>query len=143
MELGYIEVPNLTSFGALIRHAVTLEELAIEFYERSASITPGDRGSVFLKLAKNHRQRKQLLEKVRREMICEMVLEPIEGLNGGDYVPTPADAALEAQDFATRIEGLSRKFYADSAVVAWSVLAEASKVFERLARENGDHLKLL
>lgn len=130
-----MEAPELTSFGALIRHALALEEQAVAFYEQPAPEVSSEINSALGELAKAHRERRELLEKVRRELLSEMVLEPVDGLDGKAYIHT-ADPSRDRIALAKELEGVAERFYDDSARVARMVLAEAARVFERLARAN-------
>lgn len=118
MDVKSLPVPELTTFGALIRHGLALEGLAAAIYREQ-----GDKGAA---LAAKHEARQALLERTRREKLSEIILEPIEGLNGEDYVPAaPGD-----------IETVSARFYRDSSKTARMMLAEVSKIFDRMAAEN-------
>ena len=152
-------VPELTTFGALIRHALALEEFAVELYKGLEQSYQGnaDLSRVFADLAAQHGARQKLLERTRREKLSEMILEPIEGLDGRLYVPKvhvtgapgaaiqhgetapDSETALAGKGgiaFARELEGICARFYLDSARAARMVLAEVSKVFERLAEDN-------
>lgn len=127
MDVTSLEIPELTTFGALIRHALALEGLAAAVYR--------ELGESKAEMASRHEARQTLLERTRREKLSEMILEPIDGLAGEKYVPaaTPAGAGVQ---LALEVEAVSALFYRDSSKAARMVLAEVSKVFERLALEN-------
>lgn len=128
-----LPVPELNSFGSLVRHAMLLEEHA-------AAACKALPGSGFAELAIRHENRLRLLERTRREKLSEIMLEPIEGLEGADYVPAPN---MEGLPLAQELEILSARFYRDSARIARMVLAEVSRIFERLAQENDQCLQEL
>ena len=125
MELG--------TFGAILRFAMDLEEQALQFYEGAA---PGGLRDVFDERARGTRKRLRRLERARREMISEMLLESIVGLEGDDYAVVldgESDKdALSRQ--AQTLEATCACFYRDAA--AKLPIKEVVRVFERLAHEN-------
>ena len=74
MELG--------TFGAILRFAMDLEQQAAGFYEGAAG---GELEEIFGELAGGSRKRLSRLERARREMVMEMILESITGLDGDTY----------------------------------------------------------
>lgn len=137
-------VPELTTFGALVRFAFGLEESARQLCERGAAEAKDDQAQgLFRQLARDHSGRHALLERVRREQLNELILEPIHDLRGEDYAigaegldgVTPRDliGALRAE------ERRAERFYLDSARVAKSILAEVSRTFEKLGRQNAEN----
>ena len=134
MELG--------TLGAVLRLAIELEGRSAEFYQEAASLAKHSLAEgVFLTLAEAKRKRKELLERSRRENINEMLLEPIAGLKGSDYLmETDLSSEMgyyEALRLAIEWEEKSRKFYVDAA--GRVNLLEVTRVFEKLAEENTDH----
>ncbi len=134
MELG--------TLGAVLAFAIKLEGHSAEFYQEAASLAQDSPASdVFLPLAKAKRKRKELLERSRRENINEMLLEPIGGLKGSDYlIETELSSQVgyyDALRLAMEWEEKSRRFYVDAA--GRVNLVEVTRVFEKLAEENADH----
>ena len=125
MELG--------TFGAILRFAMDIEEQALQFYGGAA---PGGLRDVFDERARGTRKRLRRLERARREMISEMLLESIVGLEGDNYVVALDGKA--AEDTLSRqahdLEATCSRFYRDAA--AKLPIKEVVRVFERLAREN-------
>jgi hypothetical protein len=125
MELG--------TFGAILGFAMDLEEQVVRFYERAAE---GDPGGAFADRARSGRKRLQRLERARRELISEMILESITGLDGDDYaicLDLGDDAATllcQAED----LEATCARFYRDAA--AKMPIRGVVRLFERLAGEN-------
>lgn len=131
--------PDLTSFGALVRFALRLEARAAAYYAKLTpfSATAGE-------LSAQHRARVGQIERARQQFLNEVVLEPVSGLDPRTY--------LEAVDESEGVEGLpgaivleraAARFYEDSARVAGSVLAEASRVFRKLAEGNRANVERL
>jgi len=136
------ESSELTTFGALLRFAIDLENIAVEFYQASAKEAFVETQPTWLDLAQQHQQRMNRLERIRRENLNEMLLEPIADLNLENYAieaGVPPDASLpDLLSRAVQLEGQAQKFYQDSASKAKSVLAEAARAFTKLAQQNGD-----
>jgi hypothetical protein len=147
--------PEITTFGSLIRFALELEKVATSLYEGSSKTYPNV--AALPLLADLHRKRSQLLEHTRQQKLNEMILEPIydlngnnyavdvngnsaSDLNGNDYALTPngnsPSALKELIKTAEIIEDKSARFYSDSARLAKSLLAESSRIFQKLAKEN-------
>jgi hypothetical protein len=130
--------PEITTFGSLIRFALELEKVATSLYEGSSKTYPNV--AALPLLADAHRKRSQLLEHTRQQKLNEMILEPIYDLNGNDYAldvnGNSASALKELIKTAEIIEDKSARFYSDSAMLAKSLLAESSRIFQKLAKEN-------
>ncbi|MFB0535620.1 MAG: ferritin-like domain-containing protein [Anaerolineae bacterium] len=125
MELG--------TFGAILRFAMDLEEQAVGFYEGTAR---GGLEETFGELARGSGKRLRRLERARREMVAEMILESITGLDGDAYHvdldPGTDEAGLVRQ--AQALEETAARFYRDAA--AKMPIREVVRLFQRLAREN-------
>lgn len=125
MELG--------TFGAILRFAMDLEQQAADFYEGAAG---GGLEETFRELAQGSRKRLGRLERARREMVAEMILESITGLDGdayrADLTPEASEAKLIRQ--AQVLEETSARFYRDAADKM--PIREVVRLFQRLAREN-------
>ncbi len=132
---------KLSTFGAVLRFAIDLEEAAAKRY---ANIAPpqAQAAATLSALAGDSQKRAQMLTRVRQENITEMILEPITDLDGDDYQTEPGPT--DEKDFAGFLqmalesEERAQRFYLDSAVKAKFLLAEVGRIFERLARENGE-----
>ncbi len=132
--------PELTTFGALVRHGLELEASAAGFYEAAG----GALGALASDLAAQHRERYRTVERARQQYLNEMILEPISGLDGAAYVvDAAASTGPEARDRAVRLEETSARFYEDSAVVAKALLAEAARTFRRLGEGNARNAQRL
>ena len=125
MELG--------TFGAILRFAMDLEQQAADFYEGAAG---GGLEETFRELARGARKRLGRLERARREMVAEMILESITGLDGDAYRADLAPAASEAELLrqGQALEETSARFYRDAADKM--PIREVVRLFQRLAREN-------
>lgn len=125
MELG--------TFGAILRFAMDLEQQAAGFYEGT---TGGELEGIFRELARGSRKRLSRLERARREMVAEMILESITGLDGDAYGvnldPEADEAGLLHQ--AQALEKTLARFYRDAADKM--PIREVVRLFQRLVREN-------
>ncbi len=134
MELG--------TAGAVLAFAIKLEGRSAEFYEEAASLAKDSATKeVFLTLAEAKGRRKKLVEKSRREYVNEMLLEPIEGLDGSDYlVETELSSKTDysaAWRLGMELEENSRRFYLDAAELF--TLPQLARVLRKLGQENADH----
>jgi len=124
---------ELGTFGAVLKFALELEERAAAFYEAGAG---GGLAEVFGDLARGSRKRARRLKQARRELVNEMILESIAGLEAEEY-QVELDAGAEEPDRlrqARTLEETSARFYRDAA--AKMPIREVVRLFERLAREN-------
>ncbi len=135
------EFPETNSFGTVIRFGLELERAAADIYDelsRDAELAAG--AETFKALSAVHRKRGQLLEYTRREKLNEMILEPIQDLDGRKYiidtkVPRGVDVKGAAA-YAVAIEEKSSMFYMDSSKVAKNLLSEGARILERMGKEN-------
>ncbi|MCJ7607747.1 MAG: hypothetical protein MUO94_07890 [Thermoplasmata archaeon] len=135
------EFPECTTFGAVIRFSLELETGAMAVYEELAK-RPGlaAAAEAFKANAAAHKKREGVLEHTRREKLNEMILEPIQDLNGADYIPNlevPTELDVKgAVAFVSAVEDTSSKFYLEASKVAKMLMAEAARIMERLGKEN-------
>ncbi len=125
MELG--------TFGAIISFGIKLEDQAQNFYEQGAR---GQLEEPFGELARGSGKRLRRLERARRELVSEMILESIVGLDGDAY-PTNLDPTVdevERLEQARSLEEISVRFYQDAA--AKMPIRQVVRLFQRMAQEN-------
>ncbi len=136
MELG--------TAGALLAFAIRLEGHSAEFYERAASSTKNSSArDVFLYLAGEKRMRRRRVQRSRREFVNEMLLEPIEGLEGNDDVLESSLSAdnIDSQSvlrLARELEESSQALYLNAAEKI-SHLPQLARVFKKLGEQSADH----
>ena len=91
-------------------------------------------------------KRIKTLERVRRENVTEMILEPIEGLDSDSFViETVVSQSIDdatIKTLASAIETTLQKFYI-AAAKKIDFLPEAEYAFELLAEKNEETIKLL
>lgn len=137
-------VPELTTFGSLLRFAIELEAATSAFYGRAVDVLDKDGLEALAReLSAQHANRHRLLEQTRQR-VNEMVLEPIGGLDGGRYVfdatPAPGDAVLS---HALDLEEVAERFYSETSAAAKQTLVEASRTFRKLGEENARNVSRL
>jgi len=130
-------VPELTTFGSILRFAIELEAATSAFYGSAVDVLEKDGLEALAReLSAQHANRHRLLERARQR-VNEMVLEPIGGLDGGRYAfdptPAPGDAVLAR---ALALEEIAGRFYAETSAAAKQTLVEASRTFRKLGEEN-------
>jgi len=140
MELG--------TAGAVLGFALELEKQAASFYQETLAEVAGDAPlrEVMEQLAQRHGRRVKRLERLRREQVTEMILEPIRGLEDNPYriqveVRLDAEAGqLVAQ--AVRVEENIKSFL-EAAAAKLHFLPELSADLQSLANQTKKSLELL
>jgi rubrerythrin len=132
MELG--------TFGAIMKFALETENDVTSFYESVEDLAQSEElASLFNNLAKRGQKRAKTIERIRRENVTEMILEPITGLDSDIYTPvttipeSPDDKTL--QEIAVEIENNLYAFYTQAAVKV-DFLSEVAYALELLAEAN-------
>ena len=112
---------TLNTFGAVFTFAIELEARLSAFYTRLGEAEK----------AQAAEKRRVRLERVRRENVVEITLEPIAGLDGDDYALDLSDGSTDGQAAAARI---AARFYRDAAPKI-NVRA-AQRALERCGKEH-------
>ena len=113
---------SLNTFGAILSYAAEMEAQLQAYY---ALIGNAERA----KAADKRRRLK--LERVRRENVVEITLEPIEGLDVADYALDLADVSTEGQ---ASVENVAAQFY--RAVAPKINVRAAQRALERCGKEH-------
>ena len=108
----------LNSFGSIFAFAIALEAQMRDYYQ---AIGAAER-------AKDADKRRQNLERVRRENVTEIKLEPIDGLDEANYA-----LSLDGAEAQRNAEGLVLRFYRD--VAPKINVREAQRALERCAKQ--------
>jgi len=132
MELG--------TFGAIMKFAMETENDVTSFYKSVKDLAESkELVSLFDSLVNRGQKRVKTIERIRRENVTEMILEPITGLDSDTFTPvttipeSPDDKAL--QEIAVEIENNLHAFYSQTAVKV-EFLSEVAYAFELLAEAN-------
>ena len=112
---------SLNTFGAILAFAIDLEARLRDYYQAA-----GNAGR-----AADADKRRQNFERVRRENITEIKLEPIEGLHEDNYALNLTDNSETGQ---TALEEIAAQFYTD--VAPKINVREAQRALERAAKQH-------
>ncbi len=112
---------SLNTFGAILSHAVEIESRLSAYFT--------DIGEA--EKAKAADKRRKKLERVRRENVVEITLEPIEGLSADDYALDLNDGSAAGQAAAAQV---AARFYAD--VAPKINVRAAQRALERCGKEH-------
>ena len=132
---------QLGTFGAVMRHAIELEDSASKFYGELAQKAPAGARAGIQELSDASRKNKQLLEKTRRMEMQEMILETITGIDTTNY-----NTSFDATDYKVGLEnarGIERKaslFYSDASKKL-IFLPNAAKTLEKIGMERENRIQ--
>jgi hypothetical protein len=113
---------QLNAFGAILSYAIDIEGQIADYYRPFDPARAADAD-----------KRRSNLERVRRENVTEIKLEPIEGLDEQDYALDLADTSPAGQQ---AVEAVAARFYADCAPKL--NVREAQRALERAARQHSE-----
>jgi hypothetical protein len=136
---------DLGTFGAIIKFALEIESSVSEFYGKAGEQTKDDMlGEILGDLVTRGQKRLKTLERVRRENVTEMILEPIEGLDSDSFA-IETEVSQDVDDatiktVAVSIETTLQKFY-EAAATKIDFLPEPAYAFELLAEKNEETIK--
>lgn len=125
--------------------ALEIEDSVNEFYTKVRERTK-DTALVGLleNLVTRGQKRLKTLERIRRENVTEMILEPIDGLDSDSFAIKTEFAQdvdeLTIKALAVSIESTVQKFY-ENAATKIDFLPEAAYAFELLAEKNEEAIK--
>ena len=112
---------SLNTFGAILSYAIDLEAQIRDYYKKL-----GDSAK-----AVDAEKRQNKLERVRRENVVEITLEPIEGLDEASYSIDFDDTSASGQN---AVEAAAARFYED---VAPAInVRQAQRALERCGKEH-------
>jgi hypothetical protein len=114
---------SLNTFGAIMTFAIELETQL-----RNAYAVVGDNAR-----SAEAEKRRVTLERVRRENVTEIKLEPIEGLDEANYM---LDVHVPHETDFKAIEANAARFYTD--VAPKINVREAQRALERCARQHAE-----
>jgi hypothetical protein len=113
----------LNSFGAILTYAINLETRLRDYYQ-----AVGDSSR-----AADADKRRANMERVRRENVTEIKLEPIQGLDEANYTLNLDDTSPAGQQ---AVERIAARYYTD--VAPHINVREAQRALERAARQHSE-----
>lgn len=111
---------SLNTFGAIMTYAINLETSLRDYYQAAGSANH----------ATDADKRRATLERIRREYVVEITLEPIEGLDEADYTFDLEDMTEAGQQ---AIAATAARFYAD--VAPKINVRQAQRALEKCGRQ--------
>lgn len=114
---------SLNNFGAILTHAINLEEKLRDYYKGIGNSERADASE----------RRRETLTRVRQDNVVEIMLEPIEGLHEDNYVLNLSDTSSGGQKI---IEEIVAHFYED--VAPKINIREARRALERCGRQHAE-----
>jgi hypothetical protein len=114
---------SLNTFGAIMTHAIELETRLRDAYTQAGEAAR----------AAESEKRRVTLERVRRENVTEIKLEPIEGLDEANYaldLAAPSSASMKAA------AATAARFYAE--VAPKINVREAQRALERCGKQHAE-----
>jgi hypothetical protein len=123
---------ELNKFGVILKFALDMEESAAKFYEAAEKTAPSpERESA----GREARRNVARLQRIRRELVNEMLLEPISGFDYPLPPPLPEEAARgqEIAGHEERLRMFRRDFYRTAGRKIETVSPAVSRVFARMA----------
>ena len=137
----------LNSFGAILVFAESLEQKDASFYRAWAGCLQGDAPAGFLEnLARESDKNIQEIQRIRRENVTEMILEPIRDFSRTPYeittcTPDALNGVRLAQE-ARALEIRARDFY-QHAAEKLRALPEVARELKRLGKKRNERLSKL
>jgi hypothetical protein len=127
----------LETYGAVLGFAEAMEAEDQAFFAAlAANPACGAAAQDYHERERRSRKNVQLIQRVRRENVTEMILEPITGLRRGDYATPPGDPqGRDAQAARRAVQARERRagtFYRDAAAKL-AALPEVARALKRLA----------
>ena len=114
---------SLNTFGAIMTFAIEMETKLRDYYQSAGNTAR----------AADADKRRVNLERVRRENVTEIKLEPIEGLDEGDYT---LNLDVQSDEARAAIEATAAMLYQD--VAPKINVREAQRALERCARQHAE-----
>jgi hypothetical protein len=135
-----VDFPEISSFGTLLKFALALEATTAEL-ESQASVAPAcaPHQAELAAMAKKHTRRIGDLERLQRERLNEVILQPLSGMARDEYLPTatlPEGGAAELTAALAGLEENAARFYGDAAERGVNLLGGLDRTFKRFIKED-------
>jgi len=128
----------LQNFGSILNFAEELERLDQRFYE-AALMNPacGAYAKLFTDLASEAGKNVKTVQRLRRENVTEMILEPVQDFTRASFCEGCAEAAIltaaEVMKAAQRLEARAERYYIEAAGKL-QALSEVSRALRTLGK---------
>ena len=128
----------LQNFGSILNFAEELERLDQRFYE-TALTNPacGAYAQLFADLAAEAGKNVKTVQRLRREYVTEMILEPVQDFTRASFCEDCAEAAIltaaEVLKAAQRLEARAERYYIEAAGKL-QALSEVSRALRTLGK---------
>jgi rubrerythrin len=137
----------LENFGSILNFAEELESRDREFYTAAATNPQcASLQTLFSELAADAERNVVTVERLRRENVTEMILEPVQDFKRADFCEdcekAPALSAAQALETATRLEARADRYYSEAAEKL-KVLTEVSRTLKTLGKIRKTHIARL
>ena len=131
----------LQNFGSILNFAEELEQLDQRFYE-AARTNPacGAYAQLFADLAVEAGKNVKTVQRIRRENVTEMILEPVQDFTRASFCEECAEAAVltaaEVLKIAQRLEARAERYYIEAAgkLQALSEVARALRTLGKIRK---------
>jgi rubrerythrin len=128
----------LQNFGSILNFAEELETQDRQFYEAAAGNSGcGAHKNLYAGLAAEAGRNAQTVQRIRRENVTEMILEPIHDFTRAPFCEACEGAAVqtaaEVLSTARRLEARAERYYAEAAEKI-KALTEVSRALKTLGK---------
>ncbi len=137
----------LTNFGSILKFAEDLEAQDLAFYSTAAENPAcAAQHDLLQQFAADLRKNQKLIQRIRRENVTEMILEPVQGLTRSEFtLEIDPDRELDAAgvlDEARTRENRAERYYQKAAEQIKSQ-AEVARGLKQIAKKRAAHLQQL
>jgi hypothetical protein len=134
------QFPQIVAYGSAFRFALEAEEACADLAAAAQALAPDAAWRDKLAdLASAHRDRVEKLTLIRQE-VNEMILEPINSLDGRTYLGVldaePAGAWPAVAHQLVRAEEDTARYHEDFVAAADDVLAASARAFKKAAKQD-------
>ena len=128
----------LQNFGSILNFAEELESLDQRFYEAALTTRPAAlQAQLFAELAAEAGKNVKTVQRLRRENVTEMILEPVQDFTRASFCEGCEEAAIltaaEVLKAAQRLEARAERYYIEAAGKL-QALSEVSRALKTLGK---------
>jgi rubrerythrin len=132
------------TFSMVMNFLIELEDKIANFYKEAAERVRQDGlKELFLSFNRRNLERRDTIDRVKRETVLEMTLEPITGLRLENYIQRIDDIirnekAADPIDKSLRMEEIVYRLYNEVSVKVMYMSAGTSEMLKTLSKENAN-----